>query len=180
MDLQLLTQAWAHAGAVTHLEREPSLEDDTWPEDVLLRLEFEIRSSQRRALDLLLSESERLTDRSFQAGQESAQRRWMQSDPSEGSVAPADKRALLLALYHSPLGGRLGPDAFLVRRSLITEVSVELLDCPHHQESGRAAPELRDALCLQQFHWLRGYFNFLNPAIVLSSSRPHGRCVVSW
>lgn len=186
VDLHLLTQAWGCEGIANPFDQEPSLEDDTWPEDVLLRLEHQIRALQLQAIGARRTES--LDELSYQAGQESASRRWTQSDPTEGSIAPADKRALLLALYHSPLSGRLGPAAFLIRRTLITEVSVELLNCPHRQaEASRAAgaglstpAEAVDALCLQQFHWLRGHFNYLNPAITLSASRPGGRCVVSW
>jgi hypothetical protein len=188
-DLHRLTQAWVPEGVESPKELESSLEDDTWPEDVLLRLEAEIRALQLGVLSKQLSESERLAEKSFFAGQEAAQRRWMQADPTEGSVAPADKRALLLALYQSPLGGRLGPDAFLVRRALITEVTVEWLACPHCQtrtasknsafEQQKLA-EAQEELCGQQFHWLRGYFNFLNPAITPACLRLHGRCVVSW
>jgi hypothetical protein len=182
MDLQLLTQAWAPEGApvTSPFDHEPSLEDDTWPEDVLTRLETEIRRLQLRTLGERFRESGPLAERSYQAGQEAASKRWMQSDPSEGSIAPADKRALLLALFHSPLGGRLGPHAFLLRRSLVTEVSVELLQCPHRLASPQSAPETIDELCRQQFNWLRGYFGFLNPALTPAYSRPHGRCVVSW
>ena len=194
MDWHLLAQAWAPDAITNPFERETSLEDDTWPEDVLSRLETEIRSSQHHVLRDRLTESEQLAERSFQAGAEAAQKRWMQSDAGEGSVAPADKRALLLALYHSPLGGRLGPAAFLIRRSLVTEVSVELLRCPHRlaeKQTGTpgeraspspstAPPALTDELCRQQFHWLRGYINFLNPAITLAHSHQRGHCWVSW
>ena len=85
-----------------------------------------------------------------------------------------------MALYHSPLGGRLGAEAFLVRRALVTEVAAELLQCPHHAAPKGTSAEAQDELCKQQFHWLRGYFNFLNPAITPVFSRPRGRCVVSW
>ena len=119
---------------------------------------------------------------SFAAGQESAAERWSESsDPSQGSVAPSDRRALLFALYHSPLAGLEGQAAFLVRRSLISEVSVELLACPHCVSSGGSAVSVVDELCRQQFEWLRGYFGFLNPSLVPALARQGaGRCVVSW
>lgn len=182
-----MTQAWAATHDQTlpnPFDREPTLEDDTWPEDVLLRLDRTIRSVQLRELTERLSEKNaKLDDASYLAGQESASQRWMQSDPNEGSIAPADKRALILALYHTPLAGFDGPSAFLIRRSLVTEVSVELLRCPHRltEKPGQgASSDTLNELCSQQFQWLRGYFGFLNPALSLVLSRPRGRCVVSW
>jgi hypothetical protein len=187
LDLHLLTQAWAATHSQTLInpfDREPTLEDDTSPEDVLHRLDRAIRSVQLRELGERLSDKKlSLDESSYQAGQEAASHRWMQSDPNEGSIAPADKRALILALYHSPLGGFEGPGSFLVRRSLVTEVAVELLACPHRlaERPGQgASAETLDELCNQQFHWLRGYFGFLNPALTPVLSRPRGRCVVSW
>jgi hypothetical protein len=164
-------------------ERDPSLDDDTWPEDVLRRLERGVRAIQLKELAERLSKKTELDSASYQAGQDSASRRWTAADPNEGSIAPADKRSLILALYHSPLGGLEGPSSFLIRRSLITEVSVELRACPHRlaERPGHgASAETLDELCRQQFHWLRGYFGFLNPALTPVLSRPRGRCVVSW
>jgi hypothetical protein len=204
LDLQALTLAWTTPPAAPETEPdatdplaprspatpadplalEAALEDDTWPDDVLQRQEAEVHRAQLHALSARLADGDRLAELSYHAGQEAASRRWMQADPAEGSIAPADKRALLLALYHSPLGGRLGREAFLVRRALITEVSVELLQCPHRlaaaKPRGGENPALVDELCRQQFSWLKGYFNFLNPALVPVLSRPRGRCVVSW
>ena len=186
-DLHLLTQAWDPAQEVPNpFAQEPTLEDDTWPEDVLARLEKRVREEQLRAVARLLKsgpEAATLAERSYQAGQDSAASRWTRTDPSEGSIAPADKRALWLALAHGPLSGRLGADAFLVRRSLITEVTVELRQCPHCLlESGEitAPAAVVEETCQQQFHWLRGYFGFLNPAILPAHVRKAGRCGVSW
>jgi hypothetical protein len=190
LDLHFLTHSWGTPNAEVEnpFDREPSLEDDTSPEDVIRRLEHEVRDTQIQTLSRKLGDAAKLDELSYQAGNECASRRWTEADPREGSIAPADKRALLLALCHGPLSGRLGAQAFLVRRALVTEVTIELLQCPHRlAESkdlrglkGAPSAEALDELCRQQFQWLRGYFNFLNPAITPALSRPRGRCVVSW
>jgi hypothetical protein len=206
LDLHFLTHAWtsaAQTGDTASLsnpfDKEPTLEDDTSPEDVLLRLEQAVLATQFEALSNRLKAKptrreaaalepsatlSALDELSLQAGRECAERRWPK-DAEEltplAPMTPGDRRKLLAALYHSPLAGRWGPDAFLVRRALISEVSVELLNCPHCKSSeGRADAATVAALCQQQFHWLRGYLGHLNPAITPQIERQGGRCVVRW
>lgn len=193
LDLHFLTHAWAQAGEAgtetqssieNPFEREPTLEDDTTPEDVLSRLERAVRDVQSQTIRNMrkggAAAAEGLAQASYNAGKECAQRRWPreESSPAAAARGPSpDKRPWLGALYHSPLAGRAGESAFLVRRALVSEVCVELRQCPHRRpESGDAA----DELCLQQFHWLRGYLSHLDPRLAPTLSRAGERCAVQW
>ena len=177
-DLHGLTQAWltsaTQAGAKNPFDQEPTLEDDTSPEDVLARLERQVQATQLKVIQTLAQAQEALTLDlvSFGAGKICAEKRW--------TVLPSDKRALLVALYHSPLSQGLSAGAFLVRRMLTSEVSIELLCCPHRAKNSTAEQAAVDLLCKQQFHWLKGYFSHLAPDIDSQITTAHGRCVVSW
>jgi hypothetical protein len=178
LDLFRLAEAWSGTAKKLDASFAP-LDDDTSPEDALGRLEHAVEDALRAAA--AGKSSGDLTERSIAAGRDAARIRWPEAERLATAIAPADKRPLIVALYHSPLAGRLGPAAFLVRRSLDTEVSLELRNCPHaHPRGSNETPGLRDLLCEQHFEWLRGYFQHLNPTVtpVLERRGPH--CVVSW
>ncbi|MGK5083299.1 hypothetical protein WDW37_08325 [Bdellovibrionota bacterium FG-1] len=188
-DLHALTESWINAipqGAASNsphpFDQNPSLEDDTTPEDVLVRLELAVHSAQAEILRVRLPDRELLKDLSWNAGKFCASHRWADTlTRRNSSLAPADKRALLLALCHSPLSYRLGADAFLVRRALTSEVCIELLQCPHRwSETVQMDQATRDELCQQQFHWLCGYFTPLAPSVTPQISRSGSRCILQW
>ena len=192
-DLHSLTESWIHAmpkGAASNaphpFDQEPSLEDDTTPEDVLVRLELAVHSAQAETLCIRLPDRELLKDLSWNAGKECASRRWADTLTRRAStLGPTDKRSLLLALCHSPLSYRLGADAFLIRRALTSDVCIELLQCPHTwpekiHETIKMDQATRDELCQQQFYWLCGYFTPLAPSVTPQISRPGSRCILQW
>ena len=202
LDLHYLTHAWASGDSASlsnPFEKDPSLEDDTSPEDVLQRLEQAVAQTQLQILsERLLSKPSmnlNLNELSWRAGKECAIKRWPKDQASD-TIAPSkpcEKRTLLMALQHSPLAGRLGADAFLIKRLLISEVSIELLNCPHRQSAlygtaatassaSPASPTSIDELCRQQFQWLRGFFEHLDPTVkpTLSRAGTPASCVVSW
>ncbi len=197
LDLMALTQAWQSAprGPVAVVKADESteatarrtdpsekafeLEDDTTPSDVLARMEAEVWISQIRALSG--KTSGKLDEASFEAGAKCAGSRWpTPRDRTRG--AASDKRALFLALCHSPLAAGLGSRAFLIRRSLPQEISIELLQCPHRRlKEGEDAPaDVIAELCRQHFNWMRGYLHSLNPGAHPVLTRPASRCQVSW
>ena len=64
-DLHGLTQAWltsaTQAGAKNPFDQEPTLEDDTSPEDVLARLERQVQATQLKVIQTLAQAQEALT-----------------------------------------------------------------------------------------------------------------------
>jgi hypothetical protein len=190
LDLHYLTHAWAgqdHSSLPNPFEKNASLEDDTSPEDVLIRLEQGVLHTQLAALSERLSSKSSLDELSWQAGRDCSTKRWPKDTESSlvEKPGPPDKRALLVALHHSPLSGRLAADAFLVRRALASEVSIELLNCPHAKSAAYGSEPGSQAiheLCRQQFNWLRGYLNHLHSAVtpILTVGKSPHRCAIRW
>lgn len=158
-----------------------SLLDDTSPDDLLARLDRTVNAVQAWTLRGLYEKStasdrdavrNQLEQASWRAGRDCAAERWKALADSSRK----DIRALLLCLEDSPLGGSL-----LVRATR-SEVSTELLHCPHRTVFSEVR-EMADALCPLQFHWIKGYVHSLNGGVILDhtpAGSEHERCRMRW
>jgi hypothetical protein len=145
---------------------EPLL-DDTWPEDVLGRLEHTVWSVQSWTLLSLVERTPAselgalgamLEQVAWKEGRAVAERVWPKLT---GSAVGPDLREVLLALGASLVSGfGLGED-FLVRRALSREIDLELRGCAHRSPYGEVAPAA-DRLCQLHAQWMRGFAYALN------------------
>jgi hypothetical protein len=159
--------------------------DDTSPTDTLRRLEASIWSNQVQILaacfkKMMFSDEQfldgLLSRASWHAGKEAAKVSW----PGLTSLGdPLDLKAVFHAIYDTPFSGYPELDAFLIRRSLASEVQIELRKCPHHSKMTRnsirddsiAIEPIIDRLCRYRTQWLRGYVETLNSRVSLEYSQ---------
>jgi hypothetical protein len=163
--------------------------DDTWPEDLLGRLQNGIETLQAWTLRMILerlagNEDARaaqigaLEQSTWRAGRDCAALRWKGSD----ATSREDLRYLLAAFRGNPLNpARLGPPV-LVERALRNELSMQLLQCPH-RSTNAARLVVADTLCSLHDQWIRGFVYELNPRVRIETSRSgsdDGRCRHRW
>jgi len=162
-----------------------SLLDDTSPEDILGRLEHTVWSVQawtlmscierapadtRQALESILEQS------SWKLGRKHGELAW----PSMPPHARQDLRALLLALSPFQVSGS-GGDDFLLKRSVQSEVQIELKACPHRSRYLETAP-IADVLCRLHAQWMRGFVYALNSRVTVEHvvRKAPSRCLQRW
>jgi hypothetical protein len=196
VELHELTASWVKAARLEPapppvLPAEARLEellDDTYPDDVLGRLDRAIWAAQARTLAEILGRAPQgtpeggvlvslLEQACFNQGRRSAERRW----PALQAEVRDDLRGLRLALVDSPFNGNPGREAFLVKRATASDVQLELRACPHQSGVPEAAA-VADALCGLHLHWMRGFIYGLSTRATLErvGASRGGRCVVRW
>jgi hypothetical protein len=150
-----------------------TLLDDTWPQDLLGRLEQAVWATQSATLQGLLQKTEGASDREslasrleqicWKLGRKCAETRW----PELAARSEPDLRAIVLALNDTPFTGYPLRDGFLAKRMLRNEALLELRACPHQARHLEIAglKEVADPLCRYHAHWLRGYAYALNSKV---------------
>lgn len=147
----------------------PALLDDTYPEDLLGRLERTVWAVQAWTLTNVLgklsgkeklSAKNQLEQSAWTAGRECAERRW----PEIPETCRNDLRGVLMLLNNSPLSGLPQRSRFLTRRATARELRIELMGCPHQSPFGEVGP-VKNELCLMHNQWIRGFSYFIHTQI---------------
>jgi hypothetical protein len=158
--------------------------DDTWPDEVISQLEHTVWAEQawtlshiqgkttatsRVALETVLEQT------SWKAGAINAQSRWSVFSKRDN----LDLKDILLALNDSPFSGYPRGNGFLIRRSIPSEIQVELRICPH-QIHFPEVKSVADRLCRLHAHWMRGFAYFLNNKVIMEHVVQSPRCTQRW
>ena len=162
--------------------------DDTLPEDSLGRLDHVVRAVQAETLQLASQKFSAqtlgtLTETSFEAGKDCANRRWHASAVQSDTELRGNLRGVLSMTEGSPIFGR---GALLSLRSLAHELQLEVLECPHTSHLAETRAQA-DTLCALHVEWLKGFLSALNPEIRVDyePGSGHGghsekRCRLQW
>ena len=116
-----------------------------------------------------------LKEISWSLGKLCAEKRWAKL-PKKHALP---LRKALFALQDSPLSGYPHREAFLIKRSIDSELQIELKHCPHQS----VIPEVKsvaDLLCTYHSQWMQGFAAALNPKIQIEHQHRTPRCLQRW
>ncbi len=188
IEVHLMGHAW-NAGLPSALQskkiknpfdQEPYLDDDTFPEAVIQRLELQIWNQLIDWLSTHLSQVETHLDsvlaKCFQTGSDCAKKRWQ--------LTALMRPTPLHALLNSPFSGSHQTHAFLVRRNTEHSCKVELLLPALHSVKALADTEKQNPVrsLLHSFisEWIRGYLTVITPQMDFRVIQLLPSCVIEW
>lgn len=138
----------------------------------LTELKKQTSAEEQSALGNLLEQS------SWKSGRDCAQNRWksLVEKPRESL------QSLIHCFMDSPMHLHAERSPFLIRRATDSEVTLELLSCPHQSLFPEVRAQAVD-LCALHTHWMRGFVYTLNTQAVADYHPSTGEkinCVLNW
>ena len=160
--------------------------DESQPNELLDRLERTVWVTQSWTFQEIMGKTPEaetdamlglLEQSSWKSGRKSAAGRW----PDLTKSSRENLRSILATFLQTHISASTLQDSLLIRRATPELCEFELLNCPH-QSPFAEIKKAADSLCLQHYHWLKGFAYQLNTTVRSEYQPTQGsrRCQQHW